>query len=127
MEKRCQNQDSFRFRRQHCQAAIVSIFFLSFSFVLFFLTQLSSSVCFSDTKLVGGGSSISANFDFYDRLAQDVLLCKEILVQEFYKFKKESNERGRIWTQSSENLNSVTVAKFKVNQWTVKERFDLLL
>ena len=29
--------------------------------------------------------------------------------------------------QSSENLNSVTVAKFKVNQWTVKERFDLLL
>ena len=59
--------------------------------------------------------------------AQDVLLCKEILVQEFYKFKKESNERGRIWMQSSENLNSVTVAKFKVNQWTVKERFDLLL
>ena len=27
----------------------------------------------------------------------------------------------------SENLNSVTAVKFKVNQWTVRERFDLLL
>ena len=29
--------------------------------------------------------------------------------------------------QISENLNSVTAVKFKVNQWTVRERFDLLL
>ena len=57
----------------------------------------------------------------------DVSLCREILVEEFYKFKKGSNERGRIWTQISENLNSVTTVKFKVNQRAVRERFDLLL
>ena len=56
-----------------------------------------------------------------------MLLCKEILVQEFYKFKKESNESGRIWTQISENLNSVTAVKLKLNQRVVRERFDLLL
>ena len=49
------------------------------------------------------------------------------LVQEFYKFRKGSNERGRIWTQISENLNSVTTIKFKLNQRVVRERFDLLL
>ena len=39
VEKRCQNQDSFRFRRQHCQAAIVSIFFYHFcSFYSFWLS-----------------------------------------------------------------------------------------
>ena len=54
----------------------------------------------------------------------DVLLCREILVQEFYKFKKGSNERGRIWTQISQNLNSVAAVKFKVNQRAARERFD---
>ena len=54
-------------------------------------------------------------------------MCKEILVQKFSKFKKGRNERGRIWKQISENLNSVTAVKFKVNQRVVRERFDLLL
>ena len=49
------------------------------------------------------------------------------LVQEFYKFRKGSKERERIWTQISENLNSVTTIKFKLNQRVVRERFDLLL
>ena len=49
------------------------------------------------------------------------------LVQEFYKFKKGSNESRRIWMQISENLNSVTAVKLKLNQRTVRERFDLLL
>ena len=56
-----------------------------------------------------------------------MLLCKEILVQEFYKFKKGSNESGRIWTQISENLNSVTAVKLKLNQRVVRETFELLL
>ena len=47
-------------------------------------------------------SFISVNFDFYNRpmewtTAHDVLLCREIFLQEFYKFKKGSNERGRTW------------------------------
>ena len=84
----------------------------------------------ADNKLLES-SFISVNFDFYNILtwttAHDVLLCKEILVQKFYKFKKGSNESGRIWTQISENLNSVTTIKFKLNQRVVRERFDLLL
>ena len=48
--------------------------------------------------------------------AHDVLLCREIFLQEFYKFKKGSNKRGRTWTQIS-----------KVNQRPVRERFDFLL
>ena len=52
-------------------------------------------------------SFISVNFDFYNgpmewTTAHDVLLCREIFLQEFYKFKKGSNERGRTWTQISE-------------------------
>ena len=66
-------------------------------------------------------SFISVNFDFYNRpmewtTAHDVLLCREIFLQEFYKFKKGSNKRGRTWTQIS-----------KVNQRPVRERFDFLL
>ena len=45
----------------------------------------------------------------------------------FCKFKKGSNERGRIWTQISQNLKSVAAVKFKVNQTVVGERFDLLI
>lgn len=56
-----------------------------------------------------------------------VLLCRDILVEAFYKLKKGSNERGRIWTQISQNLNSVAVVKFKVYQRAVRERFDLLI
>ena len=85
----------------------------------------------TDNKLLES-SFISVNFDFYNKpiywtTAHDVLLCKEILVQEFYEFKKGSNESGRIWTQISENLNSVTAVKLKLNQRVVRERFDLLL
>ena len=76
-------------------------------------------------------SFISVNFDFYNRpmewtTAHDVLLCREIFLQEFYKFKKGSNERGRTWTQISENLNCVTAVKFKVNQRAMRKRFDFL-
>ena len=44
------------------------------------------------------------------------------LVQEFYKFRKGSNEyeRGRIWIQISENLTSVTAVKLKLNQRVVE-------
>ena len=80
----------------------------------------------ADNKLLES-SFISVNFDFYNILtwttAHDVLLCKEILVQKFYKFKKGSNESGRIWTQISENLNSVTAVKRKLNQRVVRERY----
>ena len=50
----------------------------------------------------------------------DMLLCREILIEEFYKFKKGSNGRERISTQISQNLNSVAAVKFKVNQRAVR-------
>ena len=81
-----------------------------------------------DTKLVIGKFIHLFECCFLPRsmertTTQDVLLCREILVEEFYKFKKGSN--GRIWTQISQNLNSVVAVKFKVNQRAV--RFDLLM
>ena len=35
----------------------------------------------------------------------DVLLCTEIRVREPYKFKKCSNERGKIWTETPPNIH----------------------
>lgn len=54
----------------------------------------------------------------------DVPLCREVLVKEFYKFEKGSNERGRIWTQISRHLNSVAAVNFEVNQRVAWERFN---
>lgn len=54
----------------------------------------------------------------------DMLLCREILAEEFHKIKNGSNERPRIWAQ---NLNSVAAVKFTLNQREVRERFDLLI
>lgn len=39
----------------------------------------------------------------------DVLLYREVLVVEFYRHKKGSNERGRAWTKIAEKLNNLKV------------------
>lgn len=57
-------------------------------------------------------------------LEHDVILMREILFIEPYKFKKGSNERGRLWTQVAECLNKVDEVKFKVKQRGVRERFE---
>ncbi|XP_057302767.1 uncharacterized protein LOC130636935 [Hydractinia symbiolongicarpus] len=38
---------------------------------------------------------------------KDVLLCREILVKEPYKFKFKTRERGQAWTEISEILNQI--------------------
>ena len=54
----------------------------------------------------------------------DVLLCTEIRVRQSYKFKKCSNERGKIWTEIASTLNSNEEVKFHVTQRGVRERYE---
>ena len=53
----------------------------------------------------------------------DILLCREILVEEPYNFKHGSRERGRCWDRIAEALNSVEQPKFIVDQRAVRDRF----
>ena len=54
----------------------------------------------------------------------DVLLCTEIRVRQPYKFKKCSNERGKIWNEIASTLNSNEEVKFHVTQRGVRERYE---
>ena len=56
----------------------------------------------------------------------DVLLCREILLEEPFKFRKSSNERGKIWTKISDTLNGYEEVRFRVGQRGVRERMDRL-
>lgn len=56
----------------------------------------------------------------------DTLLCREVLLEEPYKFKKGSNERGKKWTELAEALNKNGEVKFKVTQRSVRERMERL-
>lgn len=56
----------------------------------------------------------------------DVLLCRETLVEEPYKFKKGSADRGKSWTKIAEILNKNNEVKFKVAQRGVRERVERL-
>ena len=56
----------------------------------------------------------------------DTLLCREVLLEEPYKYKKGSNERGKKWTEIAEALNKSEEVKFKVAQRGVRERMERL-
>ena len=60
--------------------------------------------------------------------AHDTLLCREVLALEPYKYKKGSNEAGKIWTDMAQSLKNCQQLKFKQNlsQRAVRERFSLL-
>lgn len=72
--------------------------------------------------------SLMYNFVAFRRmewsLENDVVLCTEIRVREPYKFKKCSNERGKIWTEIASTLNSNKEVKFHVTQRGVRERYE---
>ena len=57
---------------------------------------------------------------------RDVVLCREVLVVEPFKFKKGSVEKGKVWTEIAASLNSCRELKFRVTQKSVRERFSLL-
>ena len=53
----------------------------------------------------------------------DILLCREILVEEPYNVKHGSRERGRCWDHIAEALNNVEQPKFIADQRAVRDRF----
>lgn len=56
----------------------------------------------------------------------DTLLCREVLLEEPYKYQKGSNEKGKTWTEIAEALNKSEEVKFKVTQRGVRERMERL-
>ncbi|XP_068700577.1 uncharacterized protein [Montipora foliosa] len=56
----------------------------------------------------------------------DVLLCREILVSQPFKFKERTVERGKIWDEIANRLNNCQTLKFRVNKRSVRERFKLI-
>ena len=53
----------------------------------------------------------------------DIMLCRELLVEEPYNFKHGSRERGRCWDRIAEALNKIDQPKFIVDQRAVRDRF----
>lgn len=56
----------------------------------------------------------------------DVLLCREILVSQPFKFKERTVERGKIWDEIANRLNNYQTLKFRVNKRSVREPFKLM-
>ena len=56
----------------------------------------------------------------------DVMLCREILYEDPFQFKKGSPERGEVWSKIARAPNSCTELNFNVKQRSVRERFTLL-
>lgn len=57
----------------------------------------------------------------------DKLLCREILaVDPFTGTKKGTVQRGTKWTEIADHLNAIASPKFKVNQKSVRDRYNLL-
>ena len=57
----------------------------------------------------------------------DLCLSQKILSLEPFKAKKGSVERGNIWDQIANNLNSLEIPMFRVSKRSVRERYTLLI
>ena len=56
----------------------------------------------------------------------DVLLCREILITEPYRYKAGTRERGQAWDKVAQALNSIEGVRFVVDQRAVRERYAKL-
>lgn len=56
----------------------------------------------------------------------DVLLCREILLTEPYRYKKGSVDKGKAWSSIADTLNCSQEPKFRVMQRSLRERFNLI-
>ena len=54
---------------------------------------------------------------------QDLLLCREILISQPYKFPFGSRERGYCWSEVANRLNKCHQPRFTVDQRAVRERY----
>ena len=57
----------------------------------------------------------------------DLMLCRDVLVVEPYKYPKQSKERGELWGEIALNLNGISSPKFSVSKRSVRDRLTLLL
>ena len=57
----------------------------------------------------------------------DILLAREILVVEPYKFKCRSRESGQAWDLIATYLNAIQSPRFRVSQKSVTDRAKILL
>ena len=53
----------------------------------------------------------------------DILLCREILVEEPYGFKHGSHERGQCWDRIANALSKIEKPRFMVDQRSVRDHF----
>ena len=56
-----------------------------------------------------------------------MLLCRELLLCEPYKFKSRSRESGQAWEFVASHLNDNKVPKFRVKERSVRDRAKLIL
>ena len=56
----------------------------------------------------------------------NILLCREILVSQPFKFKERTVERGKIWDEIDNRLHNCQTLKFHVYKQSVRERFKLI-
>ena len=56
-------------------------------------------------------------------MEHDTLLCREILVEEPYRFKLGTQECGNSWDKVANNFNKVGNPSFWVDQRVVRDRF----
>ena len=61
------------------------------------------------------------------RAEHDLILAKEMLLIEPYRFKKRSKGSGKAWKKIAENLNSLQTAHFSVSQKAVRDRANLIV
>ena len=55
----------------------------------------------------------------------DVIMCREVLVSEPYKFKQRTPERGKAWESEAQQLNSIHHPNFRVTSRSVRDRKNM--
>ncbi|KAJ7363111.1 hypothetical protein OS493_011385 [Desmophyllum pertusum] len=55
----------------------------------------------------------------------DVIMCREVLVSEPYKFKQRTPERGKAWESVAQQLNSIHHPNFRVTSRSVCDRQNM--
>lgn len=57
----------------------------------------------------------------------DTLFLREVRASDLYETRKGSPERGKLWDEIAERLNSLSHPKFIVNKRSLRDKFNLLM
>ncbi|XP_068761324.1 caldesmon-like [Montipora capricornis] len=88
--------------------------------------HLASSLHMATSCLAEESEKTSTNKYFQWTTDHDVIMCREVLVSEPYKFKLRTPERGQAWESVAQQLNSIHQPIFRVTTRSVRDRFSLL-